>query len=102
MNRIAALQKQLGIPLSKPKIQLARGPRLITYYPPDINFLALSRQDPKLAQLNLVDVPLQEQVKREIDAAARGKHYRVYAETGLRRKMKKESGKAAGGKKKKR
>ncbi|KAL3895721.1 MAG: hypothetical protein SGCHY_004533, partial [Lobulomycetales sp.] len=83
-----------------PNVQLARAPRLLTYYPPDVNCAEFAKQDLRFDSLKLLDTRITEKLAREATTKSKGKSERVRVESGLRVRGKSEAGK--GGRKKKR
>ncbi|KAJ3026169.1 hypothetical protein HDV00_012142 [Rhizophlyctis rosea] len=79
----------------------SRAHQILSYYPPDIDLLALSSQDPLLKPLNLKDVWLESELKREKALAERGKICRVSALTGKRFDHKNRPAKEKGKKRRK-
>ncbi|KAJ3388577.1 hypothetical protein HDU84_009675 [Entophlyctis sp. JEL0112] len=71
--------------------------KMISFHNPDVDLLALSMHDPRLASLNLQDKWLQSKLQRESDFLKRGKAVRVSALTG---RVKPVAGEEKGKKKK--
>lgn len=64
--------------------------RCLQYYPPDIDLLKLSSQDPLLKALGLKDVRMHQRLVRQQAMEARGKNIRVGVIDGPRRPQEKK------------
>lgn len=54
-------------------MQLARAPRLLTYYPPDVNCAEFAKQDLRFDSLKLLDTRITEKLAREATTKSKGK-----------------------------
>lgn len=54
-------------------MQLARAPRLLTYYPPDVNCAEFAKQDQRFDSLKLLDTRITEKLAREATTKSKGK-----------------------------